>query len=77
MVSDFTDEKNGYLKLTQEEYEEYEEAKEGYWTSERFMEQIKEVVNKIVEVQYSKDEGRKVVWVFVHSSCYAACLMMH
>ena len=51
---------------------EYGEVKEGYWTSERFMEQIKEAVNKIVEVKYSKDEGRKVVWVFVHSSCYAA-----
>lgn len=73
MVSDFIDEKNGYLKLTQEEYEEvkrndlsinmnacqqieYGGAKEGYWTSERFMQQIKEAV-KIVEVKYSKDEG--------------------
>ena len=60
-MSDFIDEKNGYLKLTQEEYEvakrndpsirmcarqqiEYGEAKEGYWTSEKFMGQIKEAV---------------------------------
>lgn len=25
-----------------------------------------------MEVKYSKDEGWKVIWVFDHSSCYAA-----
>ena len=58
MVSDFIFEKNGYLHLTEEEYErakikypelsqqnaraflEYRESKEGYWTSEKFMNQI-------------------------------------
>ena len=59
MVSDFIDERNGYLQLTEEEYEhakekdpmirkharqllEYREAREGYWTSEKFMTQLKE-----------------------------------
>ena len=55
MVSDFIDEHNGYLQLTNEEYDasiianpglkkcahlEYGENREGYWTSEKFMAQI-------------------------------------
>ena len=88
MISDFIDERNGYLELTQEEYEEakkknpsikkyarqqleYGEAKEGYWTSEKFMGQNKEAV-KIAEVKYPKEEGWKIVWIFDHSSCHAA-----
>ena len=72
MISDFIDERNGYLELTQEEYEEakkknpsikkyarqqleYGEAKEGYWTSEKFMGQNKEAV-KIAEVKYPRLE---------------------
>ena len=88
MVSDFIDEKNGYLALTQEEYDrakvsapnvrmyarelfEYGEAKEGYWTSDKFMEQLKKAV-VIAEVKYPKEDGWKHVWVFDHSSCHAA-----
>ena len=58
MVSDFIEERGGYLHLTDEEFErakqtdttirkyacqllEYGEAREGYWTSERFMRQIR------------------------------------
>ena len=61
MVSDFICERDGYLALTDEEYEsakqndpsirkhtrqflEYGEAKEGYWTAEKFMDQIKQAV---------------------------------
>ena len=71
MISDFIDERNGYLELTQEKYEEvkknlsikkyarqqleYGEAKEGYWTSEKFMGQNKEAV-KIAEVKYPRLE---------------------
>lgn len=61
MVSDFIDEKNGYLCLTQEEYIrarqtdksiqmkarclfEYGEAKEGYWTCDRFIQQMKKAI---------------------------------
>ena len=67
MVSDFIDERNGYLCLTQEEYTrareadssvcmearclfEYGEAKEGYWTSEKFIQQMKKAI-KIAEIK--------------------------
>lgn len=86
MVSDFIDEKNGYLALTQEEYDrakiedpkakmyarqllEYGESKEGYWTLDKFMLQIKEAV-KIVKIKYPRTEGWRVVWIFDHSSCH-------
>ena len=88
MVSDFIDERNGYLELTQEEYEqakqkdpsirkharqllEYGEAREGYWTTEKFMGQIKEAA-KIADTKYPREEGWRVVWIFDHSSCHAA-----
>ena len=88
MVSDFITEKDGYLALTEEEYEqakqkdpsirryarerlEYGEAKEGYWTSNKFMTQIKQAV-KIAEMKYPKDEGWRIAWIFDHSSCHAA-----
>ena len=88
MVSDFIEEKEGYLHLTDEEYEsakkkdptirkyawqflEYGETKEGYWTSEKFMKQIKEA-EKIAAAKYPRDEGWRLVWIFDHSSCHAA-----
>jgi len=88
MVSDFIEEKGGYLHLTNEEYEqakekdptihkyarqflEYGEAKEGYWTSEKFMKQIKEA-EKIAAAKYPRDEGWRLVWIFDHSSCHSA-----
>ena len=72
-----------HLSLTQEEYDEakktnptirkyarqqleYGESKEGYWTSEKFMVQLKQAV-KIGNVQYPKDKGWRVVWIFDHS----------
>ena len=88
MVSDFIDEHNGYLALTQEEYDrvkvsdpsirlqareflEYGEAKEGYWTSDKFMAQIEKAI-RITEVKYPKEEGWRHVWIFDHSSCHGA-----
>lgn len=88
MLSDFIEERNGYLCLTDEEYErakavdktakkyarrflEYGESREGYWTSDKFMDQIKEAV-KLVDFKYPKSEGWRIVWVFDHSSCHAA-----
>ena len=88
MVSDFIDEHNGYLRLTDDEYErakashpgikrqarsflEYGENKEGYWTSEKFMAQIKVAVT-IAEVKYPREEGFRIVWIFDHSSCHGA-----
>ena len=88
MVSDFIDERNGYLQLSDEEYSrakekdptirkharqllEYGESKEGYWTSEKFLIQLKEAV-KIAEAKYPKEDGWRIVWIFDHSSCHAA-----
>ena len=88
MVSDFIDEKNGYLRLTQEEYDqakqtdpdiwidartflEYGENREGYWNSERFMDQIKMAV-RIAEIKYPKSDNWRQVWIFDHSSCHSA-----
>ena len=69
MVSDFIEEKNGYLAfLTQEEYDkvkvnnpsirmyareflEYGEAKDGYWTSDKFIKQIKKAI-KIADIKH-------------------------
>ena len=45
--------------------------KEGYWTSEKFMNQIKHAV-KIAKVKHPKDEEWRVVWLFDHNSCHAA-----
>ena len=87
MVSDFIEEKNGYLKLTDAPYElakqshpnikqqacaflEYEENKEGYWTSEKFMAQIEDVAT-IAEVKYPREEGYRLVWIFDHSTADA------
>ena len=88
MVSDFIDEKNRYLCLTQDEYRrarqqdpaiqmeartlfQYGDAKEGYWTSDRFIGQMRKAV-KIAEFKYPKEKGWKHVWIFDHSSCHAA-----
>ena len=44
MVSDFISEQDGYLKFSDQEFAraciEYGENKDGYWTSDRFMEQL-------------------------------------
>ena len=50
---------------------EYGEAKEGYWTSDRFMLQIEKAV-KIADVKFPREAGWRVVWMFDHSSCHAA-----
>lgn len=84
MVSDFVDERNGYLALTEEEHQdnpsikrqarlllEYGENREGYFTSEKFMAQIKDAV-KIAEAKYSKADNWRYVWLFDHSSCHKA-----
>ena len=88
MVSDFIEERGGYLALNKEQYDvvksnnpsarmyarqflEYGESREGYWTSDKFMNQIRHAV-KIVEVKYPKNDGWRVVWIFDHSSCHSA-----
>lgn len=88
MVSDFIDEHNGFLVLTEEhcnlakvrrpnlrrlarKFLEIGESREGYWTRDRFIAQMK-YANVIAEFKYPKSEGWRLVWVFDHSSCYAA-----
>ena len=85
MVSDFVSE-DGFLCLSDEiksisdpnlkRYEgreqiEYGENADGYWTNERFMNQM-EVAVKLAEIKYPKDKGFRHCWVFDHSSCHAA-----
>ena len=50
---------------------EYGENRDGYWTSERFLEQLKDCA-LITEYKYPREQGYKVVWVFDHSSCHGA-----
>jgi len=73
MVSDFVDEHNGFLALTDEEYEqakqtnpsvkkyaqqflEYGESKEGYWTRDKCIGQIERAM-EIAEIRYPKTQG--------------------
>ena len=78
MISDFIEGKGGYLALMQEQYDllndpstkmyarqllEYGESKEGYWTSDKFMIQIKQAV-KIVQLKYPKTEGFSIPSIF-------------
>ena len=50
---------------------EYGEAREGYWTCDNFMEQMKRAI-KIAEFKYPKSDGWKHVWIFDQSGCHAA-----
>ena len=50
---------------------EYGEAREGYWTGDRFVEQMKKAY-RIAELKYPKEDGWRHAWVFDHSSCHAA-----
>ena len=45
----------------------YGESKDGYWTSEKFMNQIKQSA-MLVGYKFPKEDGCKVVWIFDHSS---------
>ena len=59
------------IRMQAREFLEYGEAREGYWTAEKFMKQLKVAV-QIAEVKYPASEGWKHVWLFDHSSCHAA-----
>lgn len=62
---------NPSMKQAARLFLEYGESKEGYFTSNKFMEQMKTAV-AIAEVKYPKEEGWKQVWVFDQSSCHKA-----
>ena len=59
------------IRIQAREFLEYEELKEGYWTFDKFMEQVRMAV-KIAEVKYPQSERYKHVWMFDHSSCHSA-----
>ena len=63
--------KDPTIRKYAQQFLEYGETKEGYWTSEKFMKQIKEA-KKIVAAKYPRDEGWRLVWIFDHSSCHTA-----
>ena len=84
MVSDLIDERNDLSDEEYEHVKqkdplikkythpllEYGEGNDGYWTLQRFVDQLKEA-SKIAEAKYPKEEGWRIVWVFDHSSCHA------
>ena len=87
MVSDFIEEHNGYLKLTDAEYEEdrsslpglWKEAQyilkygadnQGYWNSDKFMNQVKQAVT-IAKIKYP-GASNTIVFLFVQSSGHTA-----
>ena len=88
MISDFIDEKNGFLALTKEEYDRavvndpsirmYARQFLEYGESrEGYWASDKFIVQieksvKIANLKYPKSDGWRVVWVFDHSSCHAA-----
>ena len=50
------------IRIQAREFLEYEELKEGYWTFDKFMEQVRMAV-KIAEMKYPQSEGYKHVWI--------------
>ena len=83
MVSDFIEQHNGFLRLTDAEFAvakaadpdmvqkaqallEYGAEREGYWTAEKFMKNIKEAV-KIAKHKYPTN-SYTVCWIFDQSS---------
>ena len=59
--------KNCHLVQEAREMLEYGADKEGYWTSERFMAQMRNAVD-IADIKYKRDHYT-VVWLFDQSSC--------
>ena len=74
MVSDFVEERGGYLALTKEQYDVVKGNNPSVTKnvcSDKFMNQIRHAV-KMVEVKYPKNDGWHVAWIFDHSSCHSA-----
>ena len=49
----------------------YGEARDGYWTSAKFMNQMKNAV-KVAEAKYPKEKGYRLFWIFDQSQCHMA-----
>lgn len=88
MVSDFIEERAGYLHLTDSEYAR---ARQGDASIRKYARQLFEYgeskegywtsqkfmsqlvqAEKIAVAKYPKEEGWRIVWIFDHSSCHAA-----
>lgn len=50
---------------------EYGEARDGYWTNDKFMRQMRGAV-KIAQAKYPKEKGYRIFWVFDQSQCHMA-----
>ena len=50
---------------------EYGEARDGYWTSNKFKKQMGIAV-KIAEEKYPKKKGYRLFWIFSQSGCHVA-----
>ena len=88
MVSDFIDEHNGFLALSDDEYQAAKDSNarirpyareflEYGESKEGYWTRDKFITQmeqaiQIAEIKYPKDEGWRHVWVFDHSSCHAA-----
>ena len=88
MVSDFIDERNGYLALTKDEYDRAKHTDPTIKILAKVLLEYGESKEsywisdrftkqikmgvKIAEVKYPKDKGWKHVWIFDHSSCHRA-----
>ena len=59
------------LRRYAREFLEIGENREGYWTRDKFIAQMKCAI-KMAEIKYPTSEGWRHVWVFDHSSCHAA-----
>ena len=84
MVSDFVDQHQGFLQLSDEEHAveepdfpksarvlfKYGAEKEGYWTGDKFMNNVKNAV-KIAEHIYPL-ATHTIIWLFDQSSCHKA-----
>lgn len=50
---------------------EYGEARDGYWTGAKFMNQMKNAV-KVAEAKYPKEKAYRLFWIFDQSQCHMA-----
>ena len=76
MVSDFVEENMGFLNFLDDSGKkniarvllEYGQNREGYWTSEKFLQQM----DHAVTIAKSKYPGAQIIWIFDNSSCHNA-----
>ena len=73
MVSDFIEERNGFLRIPEKSVRrkfEFGENRDGYWNSEKFIEHVRNAV-EIAEKKYPSDQFT-LLWIFDNSSNHAS-----